>query len=140
MRNDAKQLWWKQQECEIINETCICDYTHTICENEIVFLIWGTCAKLIIVVSEIELKNNVTLVYKKKTCNLNWQWLLIKVYVSGWNVEMDCDRWCVYRNFVCLCCGRWRNPKPICGNIFQSSVTLWTLILIMQIMWLKSCV
>ena len=151
VRNDTKQLWWRQQECESRNETCICEYNGTNCDGnnkcairkiKLWFddwrMIWETCAELILWCLKLNWKKTMWHWCTRKTLQPELTMITNKNVCQ--NTEIDCDRWCVYRNLVCLCCDRWRNPKPICGNIFQSSVTLWTLILIMRIMWLKGCV
>ena len=96
VRNDTKQLWWwKQQECESINETCICEYNDTNCDensevckngkwNCVLILkndLRNMC-RIDIVLFEIWTEKQCDIGVQEKPCNLNWQWLLIKVYVS----------------------------------------------------------
>ena len=82
-----------------------------------------------------------------ETLNVNWTWIYVLVeYVIMYLTLIGkilwkwCDTMTYYLNLnVCDCLCRLKDIKLCCGKTHLSSVTQWTHMLVMQIMWLKLC-
>ena len=143
-------MWWKQQECvkerqENINETCICEHNDTDCDEN------SKCAKCVTIWCKWKMKlcfdteewfekhvqnwycgvwnwteKQCDIGVQEKPCNLNWQWLLIKVYVRILKLivigDMFIETLCVYvvidEEIQSLFVATYSKVQWHCGHLF----------------------